>query len=132
MIGIVASLCRCGFNPEYDLTPVRKTVDGLVFAPSNDSQRSDNTGLPVLNATTQHYYAFVSQTPKILGFWRRALGLIGSSRRSLRTVVRPECKTAGSYRKHAPAEAEGVSSHRAVLERLVRVYGEDERPARRE
>jgi len=46
MTGIVALLCRCGFDPEYDRTPVRKTVDGFVFVSSNKSQRSNNTGLP--------------------------------------------------------------------------------------
>ena len=48
MTGIVALLCRCGFDPEYDRTLVRKTVDGFVFVSSNKSQRSNNTGLPGL------------------------------------------------------------------------------------
>jgi hypothetical protein len=67
MTGIVALLCRCGFDPEYDLTHVRKTVDGLVFVSSNKSQRSNDTGLPGFNATTQTQHALLSiQTPKDL------------------------------------------------------------------
>jgi hypothetical protein len=67
MTGIVALLCRCGFDPEYDLTPVRKTVDGLVFVSSNKPQHSDDTGLPGFYATTHTQHALWSiQTPKDL------------------------------------------------------------------
>lgn len=77
MTGIVASLCRCGFDPKTGRHLVNKAVDTFVFAPSDGSHPLiNNAGLPVLNRTTPHRILVgLPDIEKPLHFWRRALGL---------------------------------------------------------
>ena len=78
MTGIVASLCRCGFDPKTGHHLVNKAVDSFVFAPSDGSRLLNNAGLPVLNRTTPHrILAGLPDIEKPLHFWWRALGLNG-------------------------------------------------------
>jgi len=83
MTDIVASSCRCGFDPKTGHHLVNKAVDSFVFAPSDGSHPLNNAGLPVLNRTTPHrILAGLPDIEKPLHFWRRALGLNGPAEQS--------------------------------------------------
>jgi hypothetical protein len=83
MTGIVASLCRCGFDHKTGRHPVRKTGDRFVFAPSDGSYLLNNAGLPALNRTTPHRILVgLPDIDKPLLFCRRDLGLNGPAEQS--------------------------------------------------